>query len=201
MKRTSNLLWVIIPIAGIVLFGLWLLLPYPNKIAIELANTEPIATTPAGGGTGSYSQNAIAVSVENVQSVIATLERPGSYSADYIVTLFWETGSQEFPITLSVDTDAVNINGTTYTQQEVQSRDTLSMLPTYEDVLEIDVGKITDASYAIYNDEAYITVSFYGLMYRHEYYISIKSGILEYARKYDGETLVYSADIVKAVSN
>jgi hypothetical protein len=71
--------------------------------------------------------------------------------------------------------------------------DAYQMLPTYEDVLELDKKSITDAGYISYNGENCIFVEYVSgqLGYRAVCYISVELGLLTGVNEYDGETLIY----------
>jgi hypothetical protein len=196
MKNRSNLLWIVLPIVGVAAFVVWLFLPYETHWDISLA--EPRASASAPPYSGSPLNYEVELNPDNVQAVIRTLARPESYSRDYSVSLFWQSGSSASVITLTVDDKTLTVNGETYPREGMQlsRQDALAHIPTYEDILELPRSDILSASYREYENSPYIVVRFNGLLYTHEYYISTDSGLLDYAQKYDGETLVYSMDAI-----
>jgi len=62
--------------------------------------------------------------------------------------------------------------------------------------LSIDEQDIFEAEYTEYEGAPYIRVRFKGMIYVHVYYISINTGLLDYASKYDGEALVYAMSVI-----
>lgn len=70
--------------------------------------------------------------------------------------------------------------------------DTLQMIPTYEDVLELDVIDIHDAGYVERAGAWYIMVRAAdgNFDYDRIYYISIETGLLEAAETFDGDILI-----------
>ncbi len=71
--------------------------------------------------------------------------------------------------------------------------DTLQMIPTYEDVLTLDISDILEAGYVEREDAWYIMVKAAdsNLGYEKIYYISIETGLLEAAKTYDGNILIF----------
>jgi hypothetical protein len=100
---------------------------------------------------------------------------------------------------MTVDGDNMTVNGVVYSRDGVKlaEQDTIARIPTYEDILELKRDDILAASYIEYEGNPYIYVRFNGLMYVHEYYISTNSGLVDIAKKYDGEALVYSMDATR----
>jgi hypothetical protein len=74
------------------------------------------------------------------------------------------------------------------------STDALQMIPTYEDVLALEQEQIAAAGYVL-RDGAWRIMAAAGEEpsgYLTVYYISIETGLLEAAERWDGETLIYS---------
>ncbi len=71
--------------------------------------------------------------------------------------------------------------------------DALQMLPTYEDVLELDPADITEADYVEQPGgwRIRVTAKDGELGYDETYYVSIETGLLEAAEIYDGDRLTY----------
>ena len=91
----------------------------------------------------------------------------------------WEDGSQR---------DAV-----TYVLSDPALADTLQMLPTYEDILGLDPAQIEAAGYVQRNGAWRIMAAVREVPTgcRMIYYISIETGLLEAAERWDGDTLLY----------
>ena len=162
------------------------------------------------------------VTPETVQAVVRTLARPDSYSRRLLVSSYWEGGSQTWPIQVWQKSGATRIRissqGTEeaeknvllkdgilhvwygegpevfrFESEEPEAADLLQMLPTYEDLLDLDTARIEEAGY----------VNLYGTWrimaavrekptdYLMVYYISIDTGLLDAAERRDGETVVY----------
>lgn len=77
--------------------------------------------------------------------------------------------------------------------------DEFSGLITYEELLELDTDLITDAGYTVYGDESCIWAQYKAgqLGYTTKVYISIATGLLMGAERFDGEDLIYrmSSDV------
>ncbi|MGI6028960.1 MAG: hypothetical protein ACOX81_06090 [Candidatus Heteroscillospira sp.] len=71
--------------------------------------------------------------------------------------------------------------------------DELTGILTYEELLSLDTEQITDAGYTLYNGESCISADYrYGVLgYSSRVYISIATGLLMGAERYDGDTLIY----------
>jgi hypothetical protein len=71
--------------------------------------------------------------------------------------------------------------------------DALQMIPTYEDVLELDTSDILEAAYVQQPGGWRIMVAAEDsdLGYSDIYYVSIDTGLLEAAETYDGDTLIF----------
>lgn len=178
---------------------------------------------PTGSDIGELGGGAVAAEVtpETVQAVVRTLSRPDSYSRRLLVSSYWEGGSQTWPIQVWQKSGATRIRissqGTEeeknilledgvlhlwygegpevfrYEPEEETAADLLQMLPTYEDLLELDTDRIEEAGY----------VNLYGTWrimaavrekptdYLMIYYISIDTGLLDAAERRDGDRVVY----------
>jgi hypothetical protein len=72
--------------------------------------------------------------------------------------------------------------------------DQYEMIPTYEDILRLSKADILEADFKKHNNEPCIFVrAQYGdLEYFYEYYVSVNTGLLTAALKYDKTELIYS---------
>ena len=187
---------------------------------------DPGGVFPSGGDGLADGLTRVEVTTETVQAVIATLSRPESYSRTIEVKNFWSGGSAVYSIeayvldgfvdlvinqsnlkkNIIVSEDSLYIwyegDSNYYSGKTVSDRniailsDEYQMLPTYEDVLEMDRSEIVDAGYVEYNDEycIYCRTGPSELGYLSDYYISIISvekGLLIGMKIYDDETLIY----------
>jgi len=109
MKRFSKALWVIIPALIVCIFFIWAFYPAPGMASITLASPRPTVTAPTQ--TGAPVSAVVSVTPETVQAIIATLERPDSYTREYQVSLYWKGGSSLININAGVDAGSISING------------------------------------------------------------------------------------------
>lgn len=163
------------------------------------------------------------VTPETVQAVVATIVRPDSYSRSLRVESFWAGGGQAWNVQvwqksgvtrirletedgsqpvklLQAERGAVTVwqegraqDAVTYTSADPALADALQMLPTYEDLLELQPSQLEAAGYVQLNGAWRIMASVREepTGYRMLYYISIETGLLEEAERWDGDTLLY----------
>lgn len=204
---------------------------YGSSIVVEHEVPIVLPPTPSGDVSGEpgeeYPAGATAepihilkVSRENVQTVIAALQRPQSYSAEYDVRLFWSGGESSLLRSVAVredrvktilyDADALpaehflSVNERTYLWMEGEktfrevpkgslAQDDLLQIPTYEDILSADPAGIESAEYRDLDGEACIWV----LMqadpsgYSWRYWISLDSGLLIQAEHWKHSDRIY----------
>lgn len=162
--------------------------------------------------------NQIVVKPETVQSVIATLRRSDTYSRTVTVEQIWSggsgvstssvyvkngwmrvdtqrtDGSQRHSITNGAATYIWYDDETTYFKGTAGqfSPDNEQTIPTYEDILPIPVENILLADHRSYggSDCIYVETRLSGEM-KLCWWVSISTGLLTAAEKYDGELLVY----------
>jgi hypothetical protein len=165
----------------------------------------------------------VTVTSGNVQDVIRRLRRPESYSRDIMVETFWTGGNAVYNIGVTVmggvssmrsvtEGDAKNIvvtgdklyiwyEGDTAPYEGARgsdgdarrTADEYQMLITYEDILGLGPGGITDAGYVEYGGSRCIFAEFRSgeLGYTTRCYISPELGLVMGAEEYDGDTLIY----------
>ena len=162
------------------------------------------------------------VTPETVQAVVRTLARPDSYSRRLLVSSYWEGGSQTWPIQVWQKSGATRIcisslvqgeeeknilleDGVLhvwygegpevfrYEPEEDAAADLLQMLPTYEDLLDLDQALIEEAGYVnLYGTwRIMAAVREKPTAYLMVYYISIDTGLLDTAERRDGDRVVY----------
>ncbi|MGM9618385.1 MAG: hypothetical protein ACI3W8_00900 [Oscillospiraceae bacterium] len=162
--------------------------------------------------------NQVSVTPRTVQRAIETLQRPERYARSVTVEQLWSGGSGVYESSVSVrdgwtrvDTQlpggtlrhSITDGETTYIWYGTEknfftgaageiSADAEQAIPTYEDVLACNVEQILQADYRSYGDTACIYVET-ALSERVTlcYWVSVESGLLTAAEKYEGETLVY----------
>lgn len=170
-------------------------------------------------GLGKYT--AADLSPETVQTVVATLARIESYTRSVTVESFWEGGSSLISLDCHIDNSDAHIvetgNGRVrhclilgeslyiwyddeggrfsgvVSGERLNIIDEFSHIFTYEELLALEVESISDAGFVNYNDEACIYADYSpgSLGYTSRVYVSISTGLLMGAEKYDGETLIY----------
>ena len=164
----------------------------------------------------------IAVTPENVQTVIATLRRADSYSRTLEIRDFWSGGSRSRSIAVWCRGDSLRlrIDGDGAVRRELLIRDgeqwiwyadsagiyhgaaqtddadRWQTLLTYERVLEAPAQDILAAGYTDFSGTSCIFVRWRSgaLGYVSECYIDPDTGLLMGERCYDGEKLLYSMD-------
>jgi hypothetical protein len=196
----NTLFYLALPTLGIAAFLLWLILPLSKNYGFEYAwlDAEPVVAAPITT-ISTLGTSEVIITTENVANVISTLSRPAYYDRVYTITQHWKDGFGTVAVTLSARDDVLTIDRSVMLNRKeltLAEIDATSLLPTYEDVLLLDPAQIEAASFIEYNGEPCIFVRFSGLIYTHEYYISVNSGLLKYARKLDGERVVYEASEV-----
>ena len=160
---------------------------------------------------------------DSVQRVIATLRRPEQYVYEGAGTYYYEGGENTVTVRGAVRgglTKVVqSLPGNSYkhiilTGDEVYiwssgslslyrgaagetSRDELSLIPTYEDVLDVPQEDVLSGGFEEYEGVSCVYAECLNALtgYRDKYYISPASGLLVGAESYDGDALVYRAVI------
>jgi hypothetical protein len=185
--------------------------------------SSPIWTAAPGGQEspgGSYVK--VEVTPETVQNVIATLARPQSYYRELEVETIWGEGEDCRSTTgievwsdggytktravspgglvqnCIVDGDSVylwyNDDRTWYqTGADKASSDLAQRIPTYEDVLELDIGDILASDYEALGDMycIYVEAEDKTLGYLKRYWVEVESGLLVLAETVKGGMVVY----------
>ncbi len=158
---------------------------------------------------------------ETVQAVVSTLERAESYTRTVQVENFWSTGSSATNsecyilgdnALIQTKTDSETrfdliTNGEHYVWYDKQSgffskqladeskfvADNFSHMITYEELLKVSPEAISEAAYQKYNgfDCVFAEFTSGNLGYITRVFVSVDTGLLIGAERYDGETLVY----------
>ncbi|MCF0123512.1 MAG: hypothetical protein HUJ67_05310 [Ruminiclostridium sp.] len=196
-------------IAVFVSFGLPALMGVPEVTLPELSQE----------ANAEYSDFlSVEVTPETVQSVIATMERPKSYYREQAATLYWSGGSDTDKVRLWCEAGYVKTEVTSgwQTQHRLVGKDALYLwyegdktyrkmdrkegfddlaqrIPTYEDVLKLDVEQIAAAGYETRNgsDCIYVEVRDEELNSRNLYWIEMATGLLYGAETWENDTKVY----------
>ena len=164
----------------------------------------------------------VEVTPETVQSVIATLTRPESYSRTLTVTLYWgESGKGEQQVQIWADDGYVKTTVTSGSGvqhrlvgdgklrlwydgdtawKEVpaggHSADLAQHIPTYEDVLTVSRDQITEAAYVDRDGKrcVYVEVVRSDPAGADRYWIETATGLLAACESLEGEKVVYSME-------
>ena len=160
----------------------------------------------------------IAVTPETVQDVIETLSRPQNYVRNLTVETLWSGGSGSVQITAAVSglwtrTDVYQTDGRVrhtmtdgadtyiwYDSSRVYYQgnagdidaDDEQHIPTYEDILTLDIPQIAMADYRTFSEQSCIYVETVqdDSGYLQRYWVSVDSGLLIGAeRLYNGDTV------------
>lgn len=188
------------------------------SVILPTLTAAPDVTPTSGVSGGSYQR--VEVTVDTVQRVIATLERPESYARTLTVETIGEEGNVgRTTAQVVVDGGWTQVTATLpdgrvchtivgeekryvwyddqrswqeYPAQE-RSADLSQRLPTYEDVLAVVQSDIVDARYQNSGDLPciYVAVEEDELGYVEEYWVSVDTGLLVRAESRKGEDVFY----------
>lgn len=178
------------------------------------------AEGPDSSGSGSQTElyQRVEVTPQTVVGVVATLARPDSYYRELTVESFWTEGSSSTQVQVWADGLWSHVQQTlpsgvirhdltdgetlyywyegfrTYQTAPADDRssDLAQHIPTYETVLELDAGDITDAGYETRGGLPCIYVAVRspsGLLLR--YWVSVDSGLLVSAETEEDGQVVY----------
>jgi hypothetical protein len=174
-----------------VLIGATVLISVLRRAPAEILLPDtPAEESPARQDEEPEGVRRVLVTPDTVQAVIATLERPASYSRDMMVERFWQGGNAVDNLSATVTDGALALKSSSggitkniiVTDKNVyiwyagdrtpyvgkiespedarRAADEYQMLPTYEDALRIDKKSITDAGYAEYGGEDCIFIEY-----------------------------------------
>ena len=207
-KGHRNLLAVLVAVVmAVALFSAFSINLFHQTPAVVLPSLSPASTDPPPnqGETGDYKR--VEVTLDTVQQVVATLERPDSYSRTVNVETVGGTG------TAGATTASVTVDGG-WTQSQLtlpdgrvshsivgegkryvwydnqrrwqeydasdRSADLAQRLPTYEDVLAAEAERIVEAQYVLTGALPciYVVVAEPELGYLESYWVSVDTGLL-----------------------
>lgn len=181
--------------------------------------TETVETDPGTQSSGQESLEVVQVTPSTVQTAIATLTRPESYCRSMTVERFWDGGSAETTIFVTVSGEWTRADGTeaggqvrhvltdgkttyiwygddedyyTGTAGDITPDDEQS-IPTYEDILQLPADQIIAADYRQLSDVDCIYVETKpdedGFALR--YWINVDTGLLAGAERLENGETVY----------
>ncbi len=167
----------------------------------------------------------VEVTPETVQRVIERLARPENYSRTVTLERFWTGGGGQTSATVSVmdgwtRVDAAENGGEErhvitgegkswiwygtderfFTGAAAISADEEQGIPTYEDVLRLNTAYIKTADYCIFNGVncIYVETAPADSDYSERWWVSVESGLLIAAERWEGEALVYRLTALEA---
>ena len=189
----------------------------PERIA--LPSVEMTSGEVSGEMTGAESLTLVEVMPETVQAAIATLTRPVEYQRTVMVERFWEGGSHSTQSAVAVSGEwtrvdrtlpngqvrhAVTDGETTYIWYDQESSirqvaagtisaDDEQLIPTYEDVLELDAAAIVAADYRIVSERQciYVETEVDDDGYVSRFWVDLNSGLLSMAETLQHNEVVY----------
>ncbi len=178
--------------------------------------------TSSGGDGGETADDSstgrVAIRADTVQSAIATLERPARYTRTITIERYYDGGSGVDRSSVYVDgpwmrvdtehsggelshtiTDGESLwlwygSGTQYFKSAAPfSADEEQGIPTYEDILHMDVSHIALADYRVLETVDCIFVETFADEdgYLERYWVSVSDGLLCAAEKLNGDEVVY----------
>lgn len=179
-------------------------------------------TGPADGQPGESDDagnlTVVDIRPDTVQLAIEVMQRPGAYTERVVVETFWDGGSGTVESTVYVHDPLMRMDtslsdGSTrhlITSGEHayiwydESTDYATLaagdftadaelrIPTYEDILALDPGNITDAGYGEYEGTYCIFLTTDdGADYQTRYWIGTETGLLTACERYSGGQMVY----------
>lgn len=185
--------------------------------------------TSAPGPTLHEQVQRVEVTADTVQSAIASLARADSHYRQLTVTTVWSGGSGTMTSQCWTDsgyTQTRSILPTGQIRYSLTDGETLyywysgssqyltapdgtldtdlaQRIPTYEDVLELDIQDISDAGYMAYGDHLciYVETRQDDLGYTERYWVSVDSGLLVAAETLKGESTVYSVNATSPIQS
>ena len=191
----------------------------------ESSSDTPGAPSQSGQNSGQQ----VAVTVQTVQNVIATLDRTDSYYRELTVEQFWTGGSSTGTVQVWVDQnwclvrrllpsnvvrqDLIGPERAYYwyegsSRYETAPADQLSAdlaqrLPTYETVLELPLLSITGAGYELMGDIPCIYVQSLDEVSGNikNYWVSVDSGLLVCAEIYRKDMLIYRMSALSPIQS
>ena len=210
--------WVFVTVTVVIVAAMMIgTLRRPERIKIP--SVEATSNDASGELSGTESLTLVEVTPSTVQTAVATLKRPDEYQRIVFVERFWNGGnaSTQSVVTVSqgwtrIDRALVSgqirhviTDGETsyiwYDQEGVVyktaagdiSADDEQIIPTYEDVLQLDVDTIAIADYRIASERQciYVETSEDEEGYVRRFWVDLNSGLLAMAETLQDGAIVY----------
>lgn len=214
-SRVAAITFAILLIAAAAILAAILLPDAGGTAEVTLPSPSP------GGSAASAESNMaefVTVSADNVQAVLAGLERAENYSRVLSVERFWSGGSSSEQISVMArsgelrlieygtpDRNILISDGTAYIWYSDDpdaavalpaadsDADRYQTLLTYEDILALDPEYVTDGGYTSWSGEYCIYAEYVhpDTGYTCRVYVSPTTGLLNGSEIYDGSSLIY----------
>lgn len=218
-RNLKGITWVF-AVATVLIVALMLTSTLQRSVHITLPSPDQSGSeAPSGEEPGRNALSVVEITPATVQTAIETLDRPASYRRTVTIEQFWEGGSGSWSVTALVKggwqrTDRMMPDHRTrHTLTDGQTAyiwynsedqvftapagditaDHDQSIPTYEEILGLDVRTITAADYRDYSGVKciYVETAESESGYALKYWVSVDSGLLVASEKlYRGE-LVY----------
>lgn len=183
----------------------------------------PSPVTESPGSDVDSSVNLNEVTTDTVQSLIALLSKPDSYSRKFTAYRYWEGGEAKEEVTVYQRNDqlrfihaqndrvkntlikegtayywndgSAGVKSVSFDKENLWQLDWYAGLITYEELLSLPVEDITDAAYESAEGENYIFVEYkHSEKYLYRLYISVDKGLLMSAEVFEDGSLIYSLE-------
>jgi len=176
-------------------------------------------TDPESNLLGNMERIPVTVTTETVQAVIETLVRPQSYERQVQIETFWPGGQstatasvwvdQGYTMTTLAPEQGAAVHSICYDgllsqwlegdiiphlgKADDKSADLAQRMPSYEDILAVEMGNITQADYVDWNGLScvFAEVRYEDLDYLERYWVSVPTGLLVRAETLKGSSVVY----------
>lgn len=223
MKKAKISLYILTAIALAAVA--WLVFYFAPMAQVDTAPVVLPTVVPEQSGStdensgGNSAHQELAVTRENVKTIIASLDRADSYHRLLTSESFWESGSSVTQTEVWVRGESVRIvinegkasknilitDGELYIWNEgsrdvyvgsadSEDADRYQRLVTYENIIDVPDRAISEAGYIDYNGERCIYAQYTDelLGYIHRVYVSVATGLVMGDETFDGEILVFN---------
>lgn len=220
-KSNISLLSFVFAVVIVLVVALVLVHSLRRTTYVTLPSDTPDTEQDTQLGDGDNSLNTISVTTDTVQTIVASLNR-SDHRRTIRIEQFWSGGSGTRDVTVTIWGDYQRLDETVLegrVEHSIATQDTLYMwmdedsqmytsplgdftldqmqgIPTYEDVLAIDKQDIVEAYYDTHADLRCIYVETQADGYTTCYWVSVDNGLLVAAERLEGETLIYTMEVV-----
>lgn len=204
-------------------FGRSLFNIHTPAVVLPQIESSQLGTSGTPGVNRPSSDHLVSVSTQTVQRVIATLDRSVSYYREVTIEQFWEGGSSSHTVQTWIDRDwslirqllpsnvirqdLIGPEQSYYWYENSNRYETLptselaadlaQRIPTYETVLDLEPSSLLSATYQLKGTLPCIYVQAQDSESNHirHFWISVDSGLLEFAEVYQNDQLIYRMSV------